>query len=46
VARVGEARLAQGGNGELRPPTPLYIRPADARRPRRTPQQSPRVGEG
>jgi tRNA threonylcarbamoyladenosine biosynthesis protein TsaB len=46
VARVGEARLAQAGAGELCPPVPLYIRPADARRPRGAPQQSPLVREG
>jgi tRNA threonylcarbamoyladenosine biosynthesis protein TsaB len=34
VARVGETRLEQVGSGELRPPVPLYIRPADARLPR------------
>jgi tRNA threonylcarbamoyladenosine biosynthesis protein TsaB len=34
LARVGEARLEQGGSGELLPPVPLYIRPADARLPR------------
>jgi tRNA threonylcarbamoyladenosine biosynthesis protein TsaB len=34
VARVGETRLAQVGTGDLHPPAPLYIRPADARRPR------------
>lgn len=34
MARVGEARLEQVGSGELLPPVPLYIRPADARLPR------------
>jgi tRNA threonylcarbamoyladenosine biosynthesis protein TsaB len=36
VARVGQARLERTSAGELTPPEPLYIRPADARLPRHT----------